>query len=146
METEKTSEDTKNEVFRTRFVEAISKMGDTVYKDTESKWLIGSLAAKLVSQTNTQDWVGLKRSMTQTTYNELLNSFRKQGNELAAKGNDKAAFAVEVLALSIIAPQMRKDEHIAAGDDLLNKMVQETIVFFRTQSADQQNPSFNKPN
>ncbi len=130
------SEENPEEVFKKRFLEVMKQMGESTSKDPEGVWMIGSLAASLLDQSKSPDWVHLKKSLTPEIYNSLINSFRTQGNQLAKDGKEKAAFAVEVLALSIIAPTLsEKNEPIASGDKLLNNMVQDSINFFRRSQA-----------
>ena len=130
------------EIFKKRFVEVMTEMGENTRKDPESVWLIGSLSASLLDQSQTPTWIHFKKALTPEVYNSLINSFRQQGNQLAKEGNEKAAFAVEVLALSIIAPTLSaENEPIASGDKLLNKMVQDSINFFRRRQAGNTQPN-----
>ncbi len=130
------------EIFKKRFVEVMTEMGENTRKDPESVWLIGSLSASLLDQSKSHNWVHFKKALTPEIYNSLINSFRQQGNQLAKEGNEKAAFAVEVLALSIIAPTLSdENEPIASGDKLLNKMVQDSIDFFRRNQTTVKRPN-----
>lgn len=130
------------EIFRKRFLEVMKEMGENTRNDPEGIWMIGSLASSLLKQSQSPTWKRFKSALTPEVYNSLINSFRKQGNQLAKDGKEKAAFAVEVLALSIIAPtQSGQNEHIASGDQLLNKMVQDSIDFFHRSQADHTPPN-----
>ncbi len=128
---EQISFDSPQALFKHRFVMVIKDMGENVHKDPETLFLIGSLAGRLVEQAKKTSWAKTKAALSPQGYDELLNSFKDQANKLAARGNAKAAYAVEILALSLIAPTMRADEHIASGNDLLDNMIEDTIKLYR---------------
>ena len=131
--------DSPSELFKHRFIMVMSDMGENVHKDSETLFLIGSLAGALVEKAKKATWAKTKAALSPKAYDQLLNSFRDRANQLAAQGNTKAAYAAEILALSLIAPHMRDDEHIASGNDLLDNMIQDTIRFYRQQTGAKKN-------
>jgi len=126
--------DTREELFKSRFVAVITDMGTNVRKDPETMFFLGSLAGRLVTEGKKTSWAKTKAALSPAAYDSLLNSFQDKANQLAAKGNAKAAYAVEILALSLIAPTMRADEHIASGNELLDNMIEDTIRFYRQRT------------
>ena len=136
------SEANRQEFFTRRFFKVMEEMGENTKNDAEGVWMIGSLAASLLDQSQSRDWVHFKKTLTPEVYDGLIESLRKQGNQLAGEGKEKAAFAVEVIALSIIAPtQSDNNEHLVSGDKLLNKMVQDSVNFFRRNEAARKQPN-----
>jgi len=132
---EQISFDSPQALFKHRFVMVIKDMGENVHKDQEALFLIGSLAGRLIDKAQKTSWAKTKAALSPQGYDELLNSFKDQANQLAAKGNAKAAYAVEILALSLIAPTMRADEHISSGNDLLDNMIEDTIRLYRQRTG-----------
>jgi len=60
----------------------------------------------------------------------LLSALKSQGNQLSKDANHKSAYAVETIAISIIAPTMVKDQHIAKGNELLDKMIGDAVDLY----------------
>ncbi len=131
----KASAVTPEQFFKSRFIKLMKDLGQNASKDPETIWLIGSLAGSIMHDTNKKSWADLKGSMSRQDYSSLLSAFQAQGNELAEKGNHKAAYAVEALAISVIAPTMAKDEHIASGNKLLDRMIDDAVKFYRQNPA-----------
>ncbi len=136
------SEANRQDFFIRRFFKVMKEMGQNTQNDPEGVWMIGSLAASLLDQSQSRSWAHFKKALTPEVYNGLVESLRKQGNKLAGEGKEKAAFAVEVIALSIIAPtQSGNNEHLSSGDKLLNKRVQDSVDFFRRNEAARGRPN-----
>ena len=136
------SEANRQEFFIRRFFKVMKEMGENTQNDPEGIWMIGSLAASLLDQSQKRNWAHFKKTLTPEVYDGLIESLRKQGNQLAGEGKEKAAFAIEVIALSIIAPtQSDNHEHLASGDKLLDKRVQDSVNFFRRNEAARGRPN-----
>lgn len=125
----------KREIFKQRFAAVMIDMGQNVHKDPETLYLIGSLAAHLIDRAKVPDWAALKKALSQEAYTGLLNTFQEQGNEHHKNNNKKAAYAIEILAISVISMTQRDDDHIAEGERLLDKMIEDTVGFFRRRSG-----------
>jgi len=126
--------DTPQELFKHHFVMMMADLGANAQKDPETIFLIGSLAGHLVEDSKKTSWAETKASLSRDAYDSILKTFQDQANLLAAKGSSKAAYAIEVLALSVIAPTMRADEHIASGNILLDNMIEDTIKIYRQRT------------
>ncbi len=120
----------KEEDFKQRFVEILRDLQSEGSKDFEAMWLIGSLAAELIDRTGHKSWTEFKRGMDQPTYTRLLTDFEAEGNRQYREGEQKKAYAIQALAVSIVAPT-QADGQIRAGDRLLDGLIEQTIDLYR---------------
>lgn len=132
---------TKEEEFKQRFVAVLQDIQTNGKSDVEAMWLLGSLAATLVDASGNKSWGQLKRSITQADYARLLTDFQNEGNKQHKEGEVKKAYAMQVLGISLIA-MTQKDEQLAAGDELLNEIIETTILIYR-KSKDAAKPTPN---
>ena len=120
--------------FKTRFTTVLKDLKDNGQNDPEAMWLIGSLADRIVSTGGKKDWPELKAALTSESYDSLIKQFEEQGNALHAKGNEKAAYAVQAMAVSLVASRI-PDPDISAGNELMDALINNTIKFFRNNEA-----------
>ncbi len=132
---------TPEEFFKVRFINLFKDLGENATKDPETIWLIGSLAGSIIEENQKKSWKEFKLSLSKDAYDRLLAALKSQGNNLAQQKNFKAAYAVETLAISIIAPTMKKDEHLAKGNKLLDGMIGDAIEFYRSKPATNSKPN-----
>ncbi|MCF6326465.1 MAG: hypothetical protein L3J21_04125 [Devosiaceae bacterium] len=130
---------TPEEFFKKRFVALMADLGKNASKDPQTIWLIGSLAGSILSDANIVQWSHFKSALSAEAYNRLLAALKTQGNDLAKDKNHRAAYAVETIAISIIAPTMAKDPHIASGNELLDKMIGDAVGFYHKNPAQKPN-------
>jgi hypothetical protein len=121
---------TKEEEFKQRFVAVLQDIQTNGKNDVEAMWLLGSLAATLVDASGKKSWGQLKRGITQQDYSRLLTDFQNEGNKQHKDGETKKAYAMQVLGISLIA-MTQKDEQLAAGDALLDEIIETTILIYR---------------
>ena len=126
---------TKEQDFKNRFAEVLKDLQQNGSKDNEAMWLLGSLAASLADDLKSPDWSSAKRSMAAKTYDTLLHTFQSQGNEHHRDGRIKHAYAIQVLAVSLIARSQGGDPQIAAGEALLDQIVDYTVAVYRRETA-----------
>lgn len=127
---------TKEEDFRERFVAVLQDLRTNGGKDPEAMFLIGSLAARLVDRAGQTSWATYKANLTPQVYAKLLRDFQKQGNDFHKEGKAKHAYAIQVLAISLIA-RTQNDDEVRAGDSLLDEMLGFLIAAYRkAQAAD----------
>lgn len=131
---------TKEEDFKERFVAVLQDLRSNGGKDPEAMFLIGSLAARLIDRARQPSWAAYKASMTRAVYDKLLGDFQKQGNDFHREGKAKHAYAVQVLAISLIA-RTQDDAEIRAGDALLNEMFGFLIAAYRKAQATTPKPN-----
>ena len=125
---------TKEEDFKERFVAVLQDLRSNGGKDPEAMFLIGSLAARLLDRARQPSWAAYKASMAREAYDRLLGDFQKQGNDFHKQGKTKHAYAVQVLAISLIAPT-QADPDIRAGNGLLDDMLGFLIAAYRKAEA-----------
>jgi hypothetical protein len=126
---------TKEEDFKQRFVAVLKDLQENGSKDSEAMWLLGSLASDLADDLKAADWSALKRGMQAQTYDTLLRTFEAQGNEHHREGRNKQAYAIQVLAVSLIARTQGADPQMAAGEALLDQIIDFTVAVYRREKA-----------
>ena len=126
---------TKEQDFKTRFTEVLRDLQQNGSKDAEAMFLLGSLAADLSDNMQSQTWSQAKASMTHETYDVLLKQFEEQGKLHHAEARDKHAYAVHALAVSLIARTQRADPHLASGEQLLDQIIDYTVAVYRQQKT-----------
>ena len=125
---------TKEEDFKDRFVAVLQDLRGNGGKDPEAMFLIGSLAARLVDRAKQPSWAAYKANLTSPVYAKLLNDFQKQGNDFHKEGKAKHAYAIQVLAISLIA-RTQNDVDVRAGDSLLDEILGFLIAAYRKAKA-----------
>lgn len=125
---------TKEEDFKERFVAVLQDLRTNGGKDPEAMFLIGSLAARLVDRASQPSWATYKANLAPPVYAKLLSDFQKQGNDFHKEGKAKHAYAIQVLAISLIA-RTQNDVEVRAGDSLLDEMLGFLIASYRTAQA-----------
>ena len=98
--------------------------------DPEAVWLIGNLAAKFVDRTRSRTWAQFRKSRTPRAFATLMKDFEAQGNSFHTQGKSRQAYAVQVLAISLVAGT-QKDPDIVNGTVLLDELIDRTIDYFR---------------
>lgn len=125
---------TKEEDFKDRFVAVLQDLRNNGEQDPEAMFLIGSLAARLVDRAQQPTWAAYKANMSQQVYAKLLSDFQQQGNEFHKAGKAKHAYAVQVLAISLIA-RTQNDETVRTGDSMLDEIMGFLIAVYRKAKA-----------
>jgi len=126
---------TKEQDFKERFVAVLQDLRTNGGKDPEAMFLIGSLAARLIDRTSQPSWASFKSSMTPPAYASLLSDFEKQGNQFHQDGKAKHAYAIQVLAISLIA-RTQTDPDVRTGEAFLDDMLGFLIAAYRKARAE----------
>jgi hypothetical protein len=71
--------------------------------------------------------------MTASTYDALLKKMEQEGNAHHAAGRNKHAYAIQALAVSLIARTQRADPEMVTGDRLLDKLINTAIALYQAQ-------------
>lgn len=121
---------TKEDDFKERFIAVMKNLHSDGQKDPEAMWLMGSLAARLCDKSRQPSWTQFKSSRTKRGYDSLLEDFAKEGNAYHNQGKVRHAYAVQLLAMSMIA-RYQKDEDVQVGLKLLDEMIDRSIVNFK---------------
>lgn len=125
---------TKEDDFKQRFVAVLQDLRGNGSTDPEAMFLIGSLAARLVDRSAQPSWTNYKTTMTPAAYDKLLRDFEKQGNDFHKEGKAKQAYAIQVLAMSLVA-RTQVDPEVRTGDTLLDEIVGFLIAAYRKAKA-----------
>jgi hypothetical protein len=110
----------KEAEFKQRFVAILDDVQRNGLSDGEAMATIGMWAHKIASSLGQSSWSGVKSQLNAATYDELLSSFQSQGNALHQQGKQKQAYALQVLAASLVVGTQRSDKDLAAGEKLLD--------------------------
>lgn len=125
---------TKEEDFRERFVAMMQDLHANGGKDQEAMFLIGSLASRLMDRTSAKSWTTFKSTLGSYDRSALITDFEKQGNKFHKDGKSKHAYAVQVLAMSVIAPS-QADEDVLTGNKILDSVINRLVAAFRKAEA-----------
>jgi hypothetical protein len=102
-------------------------------------WFLGSLAADLTDELKASDWPSAKRAIDAPTYDALLRAFEAKGNEHHQAGRTKPAYAIQAMAISLVARTQNADPQIAAGEPLLDQLIDAAAKAFRHQQVTRPN-------
>ena len=120
----------KEQQFKIRFATVLQDLQQTGSRDSETMWLIGSLAGELATKLGQKSWGGAKSVMTREMYDELLSAFEKQGNAKYAAGEVKHAYALQALAVSLVSGTQRADVQMVEGEKLLDALIDQSVATF----------------
>lgn len=120
----------KEQDFKERFVAVLRDLRDNAETAPEPLFLIGSLASRLIARAERPSWAAYKSNMAPSLYDGLLADFEKEGNAFHQQGKHQHAYAIQVLAVSLIA-RTQADPEIRAGDRLLDEMIDFYVSSYR---------------
>ena len=80
---------TKEEDFKRRFATLLQDLQQTGTKDTETMWVLGTLAAELAKDLQSSTWSGAKAKMNVAIYDQLLKKFQEWKEEEKRRRVDK---------------------------------------------------------
>lgn len=121
----------KQEDFKQRLATVLADLQNDGVKDGEAMFMLGSLAAKMADQGKVKTWSALKSGIAGDAYTSLLNTMQKHGNELVQQGHHKAAYALQALAISLVARSQQQDEMVAIGSRLLDQVIDSAVAQYR---------------
>lgn len=123
------------EQYRHRLASVLGDLRSTAAEDGEAVAMIGSLAMQLADKVQCQSWSDAKEAMSPANRAELLKSFETRGNTMHQAGQTKQAYAIQALAISLLAGTMRQDRNIAEGEGLLDALIDHAVVVYRRHQA-----------
>ena len=126
---------TRDEDFKQRFDSILLDMRISGSTDAETMWLVGSLAARLIDQGQQPTWYSFKHTLSQPTFRSLISSFQKQGNDLAKTGATQQVYAIQVVAVSLVAVTQTDDPEIVEDDKVLDQIIEDAISIYREAIA-----------
>ncbi|UYO00826.1 MAG: hypothetical protein KIT02_06360 [Devosia sp.] len=99
--------------------------------DGEAMTLIGSLAADIADRLKVSSWSAAKARIDRQLHDQLLKSFQDQGNALHKAGNRKQAYAVQALAVSLVARTQTETPGVREGEHLLDALLDRAVEVYR---------------
>lgn len=125
---------TKQQDFKDRLAAVMRDLKDNIADDTEAMWMIGNFATGLVDLYKVKTWSQFKAKLTAQAYDQLLKDFEQQGNGYHKAGKAKAAYAIQLLAISTIA-RTQVDPEVKQGEQLLDGLINGTVATYRKARA-----------
>jgi hypothetical protein len=122
---------TKEQDFKIRFATVLQDFQQNGTKDPEIMWLTGTLASDLADDLKSASWSAAKSVMNKQTFDNLLKVFETRGTEHHHEGREKHAYAIQLLAVSLIAGTQRSDPEMAAGEQLLDHVIDSAVAVHR---------------
>ena len=126
-----TTEPTKEAQFKQLFISVLADLKSDGVKDSETMELVGHLAADLADQLEQKSWTAAKQAMTAAVYDALLESFKTRGNQYYQDGRTKHAYAIQLLGVSLVASTQRSDADLAAGEQLMDQVINSAVAHYR---------------
>jgi len=125
---------TKEEEFKHRMASVYNDLQSHGIKDPKAMAAIGRLGRRLSEDAGVKSWSELKRGLTAESFRWLLKEMETNGNRLYLEGKDFDAYAVQLLAMSLVA-RTQKDPDIRGGEALFDRLIDEAIVAHRKSGA-----------
>lgn len=122
--------------FITRFHGVVDELDRTARHDTETMWLLGSLAARLVKEAKADNWTDLKLRIARQSLEELVETLDSQAQAMRAADKGKASYVAQLLGISLVAGIL-PDPLVKKRDQLLNNFIDTAaIVFIQNHNAE----------
>ncbi|MGV3491025.1 MAG: hypothetical protein ACO1OG_06845 [Devosia sp.] len=118
---------TKEEDFARRFGTMMAELHSKHLPNRARMMQVGGLAANLMRQAGAKTWPSYKKLLRPDQEAALLAAFRDSGHEKFAAGKQDEFYAIEVLAMSVVASRM-KDPVLKQGELLLDRIIQGMAV------------------
>lgn len=125
---------TKEQDFKQRFAAVLQDLQHDGASDPAAMLLLGSLATDLSHNLHATNWTQAKQAMTAKDYDALLKTMTVQGNAHHAAGRAKHAYAIQALAVSLIAHTQHADPDMVSGEHLLDGLINSAIALHRAQA------------
>lgn len=118
---------TKEDDFKKRLATVLADLNRNGVDDGETMFMLGAIAGRLCDGGKRPSWSTLKPALSKNGYNLLLKQFQDEGRQLLAAGKDKAAYAVQALAVSLVA-HTQTDPIVREGERLLDTIIDKTVA------------------
>jgi len=132
MTAEAPTKEVRDAEFKQRFAAVLADIQKSGQEDGEALGLIGHLANDLAKSLQQPNWSSAKKVVTTQTYNDLLKIFEQRGNEYHQAGKGKHAYAIQALAMSLVAGTMRKDTQLAEGEKFLDALIDHAVATYQS--------------
>ena len=125
---------TKEAEFKQRLATVLADLDSNGRDDGEAMFLLGSGAARICDMTGKPTWSAMKQAISMADFNRLLEQCRVEGNKFMAGGQQKAAYAIQALALSLVA-RTQADPDIRPGEQLLDTLIDAALINYRQHAT-----------
>ncbi|WP_375452815.1 hypothetical protein [uncultured Devosia sp.] len=124
---------TREQEFKRRFAAVLLDLQQHGIKDPVAMMLLGSLASDLSRDFKAANWTQAKQAMSSASYNTLLARLQTEGNAHVAAGRDKHSYAIQALAMSLVARTQQADPDMVTGAHLLDTVINSAVTAYRKQ-------------
>lgn len=117
--------------FIARYHQVVDELDRTGRSDPETMWLLGSLAARLVTNTDAQNWRQLKLMIDDKSLRELVETLENNAATYEADGKVKPAYVARLLGISLVAGKI-PDPRTRQREDLLTHFIDTAAYVYIT--------------
>jgi hypothetical protein len=117
--------------FIAKYHDVVDELDRTGRGDPETMWLLGSLAARLVTSTDAQNWMHLKLVIDDKSLKELVETLDGNAATYEAEGKTKAAYVARLLGISLVAGKL-PDPRTRQRDQLLSHFIDTAAYVYIT--------------
>jgi hypothetical protein len=128
--TDKTISDAAILDLRQRLGAILADLNAAGLEDGEAMYVLGGATAGLIDRGGAKDWTSFKQGLPAADFARLLKQVETEGNQLVADGKHKAAYALQALAVSLVASR-QDDKVLRDGEQLLDAVIDTTVANFR---------------
>ncbi|KKB10040.1 hypothetical protein [Devosia chinhatensis] len=121
----------RKEQFKLQLASTLADLKSDGVRNVEAMALIGSLATELADRLGQNTWSQAKTILSAQQFDELLTSFRLRGNQMQQSGKSGHVYALQALSVSLVAKGLSDDADIAAGEQLLDALIDRTVSVTR---------------
>lgn len=118
--------------FIAKYHEVVDELDRTGRNDPETMWLLGSLVARLVTNTDGQNWTQLKLMLDNKSLKELVETLDTNAATYEADGKTKAAYVARLLGISLVASKILEPK-TRQRDQLLSHFIDTAAYVYITQ-------------
>lgn len=122
--------DERQREFRSRLIAIMQDLQQDGVRDAEAMRILGRLASGLIATYRLKTWAEFKNGLPTAGYNQLVEDFRDQGNAYLEEGKVKAAYAIQLLAMSMVARTMNEPD-LKQGVTLLDAVIERALRTYR---------------
>ena len=123
---------TDQDAFIARYHEVVDQLDRNGRNDPETMWLLGSLVARLVTNTDAQNWTQLKLMLDNQSLKELVETLDGNAATYEAEGKTKAAYVARLLGISLVASKIM-EPRTRQRDQLLSHFIDTAAYVYITQ-------------
>lgn len=124
--------------FKQRLAAVLQDLKDSGMEDGQAMFFLGNFATRICDSVSKVGWTDVKNVITTSDYDRLLKEFETEGNRLHAEGSIKAAYALQALAVSLVA-RTQADPQVKSGEALLDIVIDTAIGNYRKHAQPKAN-------